>query len=166
MDPFVPFYMRSPSGVDIEFGRRSTWRRLCATRPFQRRTLGTQAWRGLGLPQFKVSCRWVSDIRSCGPRGARLSPALSQAFTEGRTLLFFSGADLMQQFTDAAEPLRRAGVRSLCCVPLRVHDRTLGVLCIGGLQPETFDQLELPRRLSARRLRVSGHASATGTDSE
>jgi len=64
MDPFVAFYMRSPSGVEVEFGQRSTSRNTTLSAP---NSPDTSCWQGVGLREFRVSCRSVSDVRSCGP---------------------------------------------------------------------------------------------------
>src|SRR5262249_46625045 len=60
-----------------------------------------------------------------------------QAFTARQTSVF-ADDDLRARFLDADHPLCRAGIRSLCCVPLMVRDRVLGTLNVGSLRPDAF----------------------------
>src|SRR5437867_3570872 len=63
--------------------------------------------------------------------------AAGEAFTARRTLLFGEG-DLTGRFTDTAAPMREAGIRSVCAVPLVVGDRGLGTLTVGNPEPDAF----------------------------
>jgi len=70
-----------------------------------------------------------SDGRSLvGRRIPVVGSAAGEAFTARRTLLF----------GDTATPMREAGIRSVCAVPLVVGDRGLGTLTVGNLQPDAF----------------------------
>jgi len=60
-----------------------------------------------------------------------------RAFTARQTLVF-PEAELRMRFPDATHPLCEMGIRSLCCVPLRVRDRILGTLNVGSLEAEAF----------------------------
>jgi len=63
--------------------------------------------------------------------------AADEAFTPRRTLVFGED-DLTGRFADTAAPMREAGIRSVCAVPLVVGDRGLGTLTVGNLQPDAF----------------------------
>jgi formate hydrogenlyase transcriptional activator len=79
-----------------------------------------------------------------GPRDCREGKMIpldnspfGDAFTTRRTVVFSDG-ELRARFFDAGRPLCRAGIRSLCCVPLMVRDEVLGTLNVGSLQPDAF----------------------------
>jgi len=63
--------------------------------------------------------------------------AAGEAFTARRTLLFGED-DLTGRFADTAAPMREAGIRSVCAVPLVVGDRGLGTLTVGNPEPDAF----------------------------
>src|SRR5207244_6098433 len=63
--------------------------------------------------------------------------AAGEAFTARRTLLFGED-DLTGRFADTAAPMREAGIRSVCAVPLVVGDRGLGTLTVGNSEPDAF----------------------------
>src|SRR5205823_2048092 len=66
--------------------------------------------------------------------------AAGEAFTARRTLLFGED-DLTGRFADTAAPMREAGIRSVCAVPLVVGDRGLGTLTVGSPEPGTGKEL-------------------------
>jgi formate hydrogenlyase transcriptional activator len=79
-----------------------------------------------------------SDGRSLvGRRIPVVGSAVGEAFTARRTLLFGED-DLTGRLADTAAPMREAGIRSVCAVPLVVGDRGLGTLTVGNLQPDAF----------------------------
>src|SRR5213594_1681528 len=79
-----------------------------------------------------------SDGRSLvGRRIPVVGSAAGEAFTARRTLLFGED-DLTGRLADTAAPMREAGIRSVCAVPLVVGDRGLGTLTVGNLQPDAF----------------------------
>src|SRR5437762_2028844 len=79
-----------------------------------------------------------SDGRSLvGRRIPVVGSAAGEAFTARRTLLFGED-DLTGRLADTATPMREAGIRSVCAVPLVVGDRGLGTLTVGNLQPDAF----------------------------
>src|SRR5215470_414329 len=64
------------------------------------------------------------------------SSPFGQAFSDRRTVVFHD--DELTRFLQADHPLRQAGIRSLCCVPLMVGDHALGTLNVGSLQADAF----------------------------
>src|SRR6266436_3027107 len=75
--------------------------------------------------------------RQVGRRIPVVGSAAGEAFTARRTLLFGED-DLTGRLDDTAAPMREAGIRSVCAVPLVVGDRGLGTLTVGNLQPDAF----------------------------
>jgi formate hydrogenlyase transcriptional activator len=75
--------------------------------------------------------------RQVGRRIPVRGSAAGEAFTARRTLLFGED-DLTGRFAETAAPMREAGIRSVCAVPLVVGDRGLGTLTVGNLQPDAF----------------------------
>jgi formate hydrogenlyase transcriptional activator len=79
-----------------------------------------------------------------GPRDCREGRVIpiagspfGRAFTARRTVVF-GDDELRASLLEADHPLCRAGLRSLCCVPLMVRDHALGTLNVGSLQPDAF----------------------------
>jgi formate hydrogenlyase transcriptional activator len=75
--------------------------------------------------------------RQVGRRIPVRGSATGEAFTARRTLLFGED-DLTGRFADTAAPMREAGIRSVCAVPLVVGDRGLGTLTVGNPEPDAF----------------------------
>ena len=75
--------------------------------------------------------------RQVGRRIPVAGSAAGEAFTARRTLLFGED-DLTGRFADTAAPMREAGIRSVCAVPLVVGDRGLGTLTVGNPEPDAF----------------------------
>src|SRR6059036_3864176 len=75
--------------------------------------------------------------RQVGRRIPVRGSAAGEAFTARRTLLFGED-DLTGRFADTAAPMREAGIRSVCAVPLVVGDRGLGTLTVGNPEPDAF----------------------------
>jgi formate hydrogenlyase transcriptional activator len=68
------------------------------------------------------------------------SPA-GTAFSAGKAVRFVR-RDLEELSADVAGLLLAQGIQSMCCVPLAVHDRQLGVLSLGRLGGEPFSDDE------------------------
>src|SRR6266850_2978770 len=75
--------------------------------------------------------------RQVGRRIPVTGSAAGEAFTARRTCLFGED-DLTGRFAETAAPMREAGIRSVCAVPLVVGDRGLGTLTVGNLQVDAF----------------------------
>ena len=75
--------------------------------------------------------------RQVGRRIPVTGSAAGEAFTARRTFLFGED-DLTGRFAETAAPMREAGIRSVCAVPLVVGDRGLGTLTVGNLQADAF----------------------------
>jgi formate hydrogenlyase transcriptional activator len=60
-----------------------------------------------------------------------------RAFATRRTQVF-GEAELTTRFAGPFPGLPDIGIRALCCVPLIVHDRALGTLDVGSVEPDAF----------------------------
>ncbi len=80
---------------------------------------------------------FMEEGTSCTLCGCPASTAITQ-----REAVVLGRRDLEQSESTVARRLLAEGVRSACCVPLLLRDRTLGALNIGSLQEDAFSKAD------------------------